>query len=148
MAITGSNPILSDAIVYRNATSGTLIYHRTALAGPNVNNANLRYDRTNPPFSLGSGVTVNSTGRYLMNPANNEPISEFLVINAGSGTIYAGINAVSSGSWSIADGLTLQAGESYQFGEHGTEIIRNVWSKAASERQLVQGYATNILQWI
>jgi hypothetical protein len=109
---------------------------------------NSKFDNTVEPYALGSGVYVDTTGRYLMDETFS-PVEGFVIINASSADLYVGINAASSGSWDTGNGLTIEAGASYEFGGDGTQLIRNVWAMANSGTQSpVQGYAINQREWV
>jgi hypothetical protein len=133
----------SQAYSYRNpSNSDTLEWDMVGKPNPDISGINLVHDNTYAPFGLGSGVWVDTNGRYLMSPTER-PVSQFLVINNSEQEVYAGVNALASGQWGIGTGLVLASGDSFEFGEHGTQIIRNVWAVASSGSQLIQGYATN-----
>jgi hypothetical protein len=105
---------------------------------------------------LGSGVYVDSTGTYLYSDQfgdGKEPASQFTVINVAGDTIYAGANINSVSGWSVSQGIIIESGASYTFGEPGTDIIRNVWACTAhltgtASDSLVGGYATLQDNWI
>lgn len=112
-----------------------------------------KFDKTVAPYSLGSGVYVDATGRYLM-PPTVTPVQKFVVINDSSADIYAGVNITTSGTWAtggIGGGLTIEAGASYEFGAAGPgdQIIRNVWAiSSAGLQHPIQGYAMNQREWV
>ncbi len=106
---------------------------------------NAKYNQSDSPFSLGSGVYVDTVGRYLMSPAY-QPVAQFLVVNNGPDTIYAGVNSPASGQWGLASGLAIPSGASFEFGaEYGSQVIRDVWAMTSTGQSVVYGYATNIL---
>jgi len=111
-----------------------------------------KFDKTVEPYSLGTGVYVDSTGRYLMDETYT-PVEKFVVINDSSEDLIAGVNIASSGAWSLDKGLVLEAGASYEFGSAGSndQIIRNVWAMslpAAGPISPIQGYAMNQREWV
>lgn len=123
----------------------------SSLSGVNplgVSGINHKYDRPNPPFTLGSGVNVNTAGRFLLNNAYEEPVALFEVRNLGNETIYAGINAVASGQWGLGSGQAIPSGQTFEFGAEGTQVIRNVWAMTAQNSSTVTGGATNLLNWV
>jgi hypothetical protein len=151
------------AVTYTQASSGTNYgggysrvnptthtYFATQISGAvhGVDWINEKYDDTIEPYALGSGVYVDATGRYLMDESFS-PVSRFVVINDSADDIFAGVNAASSGSWATGNGLTIEAGASYEFGGEGTQIIRNVWAMAnAGSQSPIQGYAINQREWV
>jgi len=115
--------------------------------------ADAKFDKTVAPYSLGSGVYVDATGRYLM-PPTVTPVEKFVVINDSVSDIYVGVNIPTSGTWAtggIGGGLTIEGGASYEFGAAGSDdqIIRNVWAiSSAGLQHPIQGYAMNQREWV
>ena len=151
---TSTEVNFGDSFSYRGAVQATgykLDYSLDGVVGDNVDILNGRYDTINTPSGLGPGVTVNSTGSYLYSDEygiDGQPIAQFTVLNVGEKNIFAGINIDSSG-WSIGDGIVIESGASYTFGEPGTQVIRNVWSitkhvSGDHSTSVAAGYAVNL----
>jgi len=144
-ALDNNNPKFASAMSYRSANQQ--VFRDWSIPGhavPDAARINAKYDLDRTPLSLGTGVLVDTNGRYLLNDAGSEPVSKFAVVNNGSSDIYAGVNTVASGTWGALDGLVIGAGQSFEFGEDGTQVIRNVWAVSSVGSIWVQGYATNL----
>jgi len=76
-------------------------------------------------------------------------VTQFTVVNLAGDTIYAGYNINSVSGWSLDKGMIIESGQSFTFGEVGSEKVRNVWAVCdTSKTALVGGYATNQMHWI
>ena len=146
-----------DSFAYRGAVQATGYRLDSSMAGAvgdNVDILNSRYDKIRTPSGLGPGITVDSTGSYLYSDEygiDGEPIAQFTLLNVGENNIYAGINMDASG-WSIGDGIIIESGASYTFGEPGTQVVRNVWAitkhvASAHSTSIAAGYAVNLDTW-
>jgi len=146
----------ADAFVYRNRVVGSGYYldqgYTLGVVGDNIDILNDRYDKNDIPSGLGSGVFVNNDGRYLYSDeygVAGEPVTQFTVVNLAGDTIYAGYNINSVSGWSLDKGMIIESGQSFTFGEVGSEKVRNVWAVCdTSKTALVGGYATNQMHWI
>jgi hypothetical protein len=144
----------ANAFVFRNVVSepsgSMLSTAQDGVVGDDTGILNSRYDLLRTPSGLGSGVFVDSTGRYLYSneySIDGEPIKLFTVVNVGNDSIYAGINIDSSG-WSLDKGLVIESGASFTFGGEESQVIRNVWAVCdTSDSSRVGGYATNLDSW-
>lgn len=138
------NTKYSAAVIRRSANLfPELDWALDGVPDPDPTGVSNRVDPLVQPFGLGSGKLVNSTGTYLYHEGMaNGPVEKFVVYNAGQQTLYAGIN-VASGDWSVSNGLSIPSGQSYEFGDSGTQIIRNVWAITQSATATARGYATN-----
>lgn len=143
----------ANSFVYRNSVIGSghfLNSVQEGVVGDSADILNNKYDLNRTPSGLGSGVFVDSNGRYLYSNEygiDGEPISQFTIINVAGDEIYAGINIDSSG-WSLDKGIVVESGASYTFGESESQVIRNVWATCnSSKSSLTAGYATNLDTW-
>lgn len=95
------------------------------------------------PFSLGTGMVVPTTGRFIFDSSldgSSGPFYKLVVINNGSNTIYVGINSA-TGGMPISNGLPIASGESYEFGGIGADVLRNAWARTESATGAVQAFA-------
>ena len=139
-----------QAMVFRGPVHSNAFFVNAAqegVVGDNVDILNGKYDVTVQPSSLGSGVFINDTGRYLYSYQYGDggrAIQEFTVFNLAGNTIYAGANVNSVSGWSIDEGFVIPSGHSYTFGSDNSDKIRNVWAMCnTGETSLTAGYATN-----
>ena len=137
---------------YLRANPTNHVYVPTAATGIAHGPAwiNEKFDNTVEPYALGSGIHVDTAGRYLMDETFS-PVEKFVVINDSLLDIYVGVNIASSGAWATGKGLTIEAGASYEFGADGAgdQLIRNVWAMANTGTQHpIQGYAMNQREWV
>lgn len=142
-SINNGNLTYSSAVVRGNPTNHDFYVRDEGITEFTAAQLSLMYDVNELPVGLGTGVSIDSTGAYLVDPDDGRAFYAFLVVNAGTNDIHAGVNATTDSNMTIANGLTIAAGDSYEFGRSG-EAIRNVWAIADSgNTETVQGYSTS-----
>jgi len=94
------------------------------------------------PFSLGTGMVVPTTGRFIFDSSlygQKGPFYKLLVLNPGNNRIFVGINTP-SGSMDINKGFPIGSGESYEFGGHGADVIRSAWAITEDATGTIHAY--------